>query len=83
MLNKIGYATMADSIVAASFQNILPGSYDRNSSSIRTDTDTDLEAQPELPGLPTFKNGTIMMVLMEENIGSRKSVKILASKLMT
>ena len=55
MSNKIGYATMADSIVAASFQNILPGSYGRNSSSIRTGTDTDLEAQPELPGLPTFK----------------------------
>ena len=55
MSNKIGYATMADSIVAASFQNILPGSYGRNSSSLRTGTDTDLEAQPELPGLPTFK----------------------------
>ena len=55
MSNKIGYATMADSIVAASFQNILPGSYGRNTSSIRSITDTDLQAQPELPGLPTFK----------------------------
>jgi hypothetical protein len=53
--NKIGYATMADSIVAASFQNILPGSYGRNTSPLKTSSDTDLQAQPELPGLASFK----------------------------
>ena len=57
MTNKIGYATMSDSIVAASFQNVLPGAYGRNSSSSTTSTSvsSDLQAQPELPGLKTFQ----------------------------
>ena len=55
---KIGYGTLADSTVAASFQNILPGAYGRSgtSSSSSTSSDNqDLTAQKELPGLPTFK----------------------------
>ena len=55
MSNKIGYATMADSIVAASFQNVLPGAYGRNSATASTTASSDLQAQPELPGLGTFK----------------------------
>ena len=56
MSNKIGYATMADSIVAASFQNVLPGAYGRKSESTSTSSGTnDMSAQPELPGLSTFK----------------------------
>ena len=55
--NKIGYATMADSIVAASFQNVLPGAYGRHSPSSSTSGSgaSALQAQPELPGLSTFK----------------------------
>ena len=56
MSNKIGYATMADSIVAASFQNVLPGAYGRNpNSSSQAASSSDLQAQPELPGLKSFQ----------------------------
>ena len=56
MSNKIGYATMADSIVAASFQNVLPGAYGHNpTASSTTTSSSDLQAQPELPGLKSFQ----------------------------
>ena len=57
MTNKIGYATMSDSIVAASFQNVLPGAYGRNPTSTNSNgnSSSDLQAQPELPGLKSFK----------------------------
>ena len=57
--SKIGYGTIADSTVAASFQNILPGAYGRaghssSGSSSSAITTHDLVAQRELPGLPNF-----------------------------
>ena len=57
MSNKIGYATMADSIVAASFQNVLPGTYGRNTTTTTSTNNntSDIQAQPELPGLSSFK----------------------------
>jgi hypothetical protein len=55
LTNKIGYATMADSIVATSFQNVLPGAYgrrpDSTSNSGTSSSTSDLEAQAVLPGL--------------------------------
>ena len=54
---KIGYSTIADSTVAASFQNILPGAYGQagsNSSSSTSSDAQDLVAQKELPRLPNF-----------------------------
>ena len=53
MSSKIGYATIADSIVASSFQNVLPGAYGRPISSSKSN-ELDLTAQAELPGMPTF-----------------------------
>ena len=52
MSSKIGYSTIADSILASSFQNVLPGAYGRPTSS--TSSDLDLTSQAELPGLPSF-----------------------------
>lgn len=53
MSSKIGHATIADSVVAASFQNVLPGAYGRVSSTSGTG-DADVDAQQELPGLTSF-----------------------------
>jgi hypothetical protein len=58
LTNKIGYATMADSIVATSFQNVLPGAYGRHptasgSGTSGGNTNIDVDAQTGLPGLPT------------------------------
>ena len=52
--SKIGYATIADSIVASSFQNVLPAAYGKSYSSSENNDELDLLAQAELPGLPTF-----------------------------
>ena len=51
MSSKIGYATVPDSIVASSFQNVLPSVYSRPVSGVN---EQDLTAKAELPGLPTF-----------------------------
>ena len=53
MSSKIGYSTIADSIVASSFQNALPGAYGRSISSSKSN-EQELIAQPELPSLSTF-----------------------------
>ena len=53
MSSKIGYSTVADSIVASSFQNVLPAAYGRPISSNKSN-EQELTAQPELPGLPSF-----------------------------
>jgi hypothetical protein len=59
LTNKIGYATMVDSIVAALFQNILPAAYSRSpDSSSHSSTQSggaDLQSQVELPGMPTIE----------------------------
>ena len=55
MSNRIGYATTADSVVATSFQNILPGAYGRSPESDKNTSTADMDAQQELPGLPTYK----------------------------
>ena len=54
MSSKIGYASIANSIVASSFQNVLPAA---NGKPLSTSKNNKLEifAQAELPGLPTFK----------------------------
>lgn len=54
--NKVGFVTQVDSIIAASFQNILPGAYGRRPDSFSggSATQAELEAQPELPGLTSF-----------------------------
>jgi hypothetical protein len=54
MSTKIGHSTIADSVVAASFQNILPGAYARVSSIGRATSEVEIMSQAELPGLPTF-----------------------------
>jgi hypothetical protein len=57
LTNKIGYGCMADSIVAASFQNVLPGAYGRRPDSSHGAgrvSSSDLDSQEELPGLSTF-----------------------------
>ena len=54
MLTKIGHSTIADSVVAASFQNILPGAYARVSSIGRSISEVEMVSQAELPGLPSF-----------------------------
>jgi hypothetical protein len=54
MSSKIGYATIADSVVAASFQNVLPGAYHGQASSTSGTSDCDIAAQQELPGLTSF-----------------------------
>lgn len=55
MSSKIGYSTVQDSIVASSFQNVLPAAYGRSHLQSKANSDEqDLLAQPELPGLPTF-----------------------------
>ena len=54
MSSKIGYSTLADSIVAASFQNVLPGAYGRAASSSSNNDDYELTSQAELPGLPSY-----------------------------
>ena len=53
MSSKIGYSTLADSIVASSFQNVLPGAYGRPVSSSNND-DYESTVQSELPGLPSY-----------------------------
>ena len=53
MSSKIGYSTITDSIVANSFQNVLPGAYGRPSSTKPND-ELELVSQAELPGMPTF-----------------------------
>ena len=57
MSNKIEYQTMADSVVATSFDNVLPAAYGRlwNSSSGKAPSNVELDSQPELPGLPSFE----------------------------
>ena len=55
MSSKIGYSTIADSIVAASFQNVLPGAYGRPTKSTSNNDDYESTIQSELPGLPTFE----------------------------
>ena len=52
MSSKVGFTTLADSIVASSFQNVLPAAYGKPISS--KPNELDLTAQAELPGLPTF-----------------------------
>ena len=54
MSTKIGHSTIADSVVAASFQNILPGAYARVSSIGRSTSEAEMVSQAELPGLPSF-----------------------------
>ena len=56
MSSKIGYSTIQDSIVASSFQNVLPAAYGRSHLQSKNNTDDEqyLLAQPELPSLPTF-----------------------------
>lgn len=83
MSNKIGYATMADFIVAASFQNVLPGAYGRNPNSTPTTASpSDIQAQPELPGLKSFKNGITRMVQLGGSTGLKKKPEVLGLKLM-
>ena len=57
MSNKIEYQTMADLVVATSFDNVLPAAYGRlwNSSSGKAPSNVELDSQPELPGLPSFE----------------------------
>jgi hypothetical protein len=45
MSSKIGHATIADSAVVASFQNVLLGAYGRVSSGSHDSTDSDICAQ--------------------------------------
>ena len=54
MSTKIGHSTIADSVVAASFQNILPGTYARVSWIGRSTSEVEMVSQAELPGLPSF-----------------------------
>ena len=51
--SKIGHATIADSIVVSSFQNVLPAAYGMPLSSSKSN-EQDLTAQAELPGIPSF-----------------------------
>lgn len=53
MSNKIGNATIANSILVSSFQNILPGNYGMPISSLRNN-EQDLRSQTELPVMPSF-----------------------------
>ena len=53
MSSKIGYSTIANSIMASSFQNVLPAAYGRPISSQKSN-EQELTAQPELPGLPSL-----------------------------
>ena len=55
--NKIGYASMADSIVATSFQNVLPAAYGRgpdHGSGSGSSSTSDLDCTPGLPGMKTY-----------------------------
>lgn len=56
MTNKIGYQTMADAVVAASFSNVLPGAYARvpSSASSSSTSSCDMASQKELPGLSSY-----------------------------
>jgi hypothetical protein len=58
LTNKIGYACMAESIVAASFQNVLPDAYygrrPDSSHGVGRVSSSDLDSQEELPNLSTF-----------------------------
>ena len=52
MTTKIGHSTIVDSVVVASFQNILPGAYARVLSIGRSTLEAEvLLSQAELPGL--------------------------------
>lgn len=57
LTNKIGYTTMADSIVATLFQNVLLGAYSHNPTTPGSGSGTsnsDINAQTGLLGLPTI-----------------------------
>jgi hypothetical protein len=53
LTNKIGYATLADGVVATSFKNVLPAAYGHASTGSTSGT-SDIAAQSELPGLKSF-----------------------------
>ena len=53
MSSKIGYLTLPDSLVATSFQNVLPGAYVRPVNSSKND-DYESTVQLELPGLLSY-----------------------------
>ena len=64
MSSKIGYSSAADSIVASSFQNILPTAYGKPLS-----TSKNSKVDIFVPVLPTFKNGITVMEEMAEGFG--------------
>ena len=54
MSKKVGYSSQYDSTVAASFQNVLPGPFGRKPTSSMASGTTELDFDPELPGLPSY-----------------------------
>ena len=54
MSAKIDHDTISDSVVVASFQNIVPVDYDRPTSSTSNISDADLVAQVELTVLTSL-----------------------------
>ena len=65
MSSKIGHDKIDDSVVTASFQNIVPGDYTRDTSSISNTFDSDTDPQAYLPGFTCYKS---VMKMMEEMV---------------
>ncbi len=56
LTNKVGFATQSDTIVAGSFHNILPAAYGRRPDGDKGNPNSaSIDAQQELPGLPSFE----------------------------